>query len=257
MITSLTNPRVKQLVRLQREPRARREAGLFCLETERELSRARAAGFEIRELWIAPDMIDPPPEAGDAAVVEVSEPVLRKVAYRDHPRGFVAVMVDRRTALSSFDPPGPELLLVVSGLEKPGNFGAIARSAAAAGAGGVLIDRPRFDVFHPHAVRASTGAVFSLPIVSSEPGALRDWLKARETLIVAATPEAKLTHVMLRFAGPTAFVLGAEAEGLDAFWREAADLRAAIHMPGDAVDSLNVSVSAAILLFEAARQRLS
>lgn len=257
-ITSVSNDRVKRLVKLQRDPAARRREGRFCVETERELRRAIDAGFEIREVWLCDELLGQRPSIPQGAeVVEASEPVLRKIAYRDHPAGFVALLDARQPDLAGFDPAKPELLIVISGLEKPGNVGAIARSAAAAGAGGLLIDRPGFDLYNPNAVRASTGAIFNLPILNAEPQTIRDWLADRGVIVLAATPEATLTQLQLNLAGPTAIVLGAEARGLDDFWRDAADLSVAIHMPGQAVDSLNVSASAAVLLFEAVRQRLT
>lgn len=257
-LTSLSNDRVKRLVKLQRDAATRRRAGLFCIETERELRRALDAGFAVRQMWVCPDLLrHGPPVPDGAEVIETTAPVLRKIAYREHPSGFVAVLAACQVELADFDPARPELLAVVSGLEKPGNVGAIARSAAAAGASGLMIDRPGFDLYNPNAIRASTGAVFALPIVTAEPEAIRDWLATRQVVVLAATPEAALSHLQVGLAGPTAIVLGAEAEGLSPFWRDAADVSVAIHMPGVAVDSLNVSVSAAALLFEAVRQRLS
>lgn len=261
-ITSLSNERVKRLVRLQREARARRAERRFCVETERELGRAVEAGFAVEEFWHSPAMIAAPSEVVARArsraveVVEASEAVVRKASYRDHASGFVAVLGDGRGALERFDPAKPELVAVVSGLEKPGNLGAIARSAAAAGAGGLLVDRPGFDLYNPNAIRSSTGAVFALPMVDAEPVAIRDWLRGRGVTIIAATPEATVTHLSVGPRAPVAIVLGAEAEGLDAFWREAAEVTLAIHMPGLAVDSLNVAASATVLLFEAARHRV-
>lgn len=256
-ITSPTNPRVKQLVRLQRESAARREAGAFCIESTRELARALEADLVVRELYVCDDMIGALPEAGPAAQrVAVSRSVIEKAAYRENPEGFVAVVEARSTSLDQIDADGPELILIASGLEKPGNVGAILRSADAAGATAVFIDAPDFDLYNPHCVRASTGAVFALPVVRADAAALARWLEDRQVTVIAATPEASLTPYGLRLRGPTAFVVGAEAEGLSDDWRQRADLEVAIPLRSRAADSLNVSNAAAVLLFEAARQRI-
>lgn len=256
-ITSLTNPRVKELVRLQREASARRESGLFCVESLRELERARDAGFKIQELYLCPPVVEenglecPIPRADG---VEISRAVLEKVAYRQNPEGFIAVLRAKTATLEDVPADGRELMVICAGVEKPGNIGAILRSADAAGVAAVLIDNPAFDLFNPNCVRASTGAVFSVPVVCAEPRVLRDELKRRGVQIVAATPEATTPYARADLTRPTAFTLGAEAQGLDDFWRKAADTAVAIPQTGT-VDSLNVSVTAALLMFEAVRQR--
>lgn len=256
-ITSVANPRVKELVRLQRSGAVRREAGVFCIERGRELERAVAAGFEVAEIFIEPARLRDPAVIdaagrGGAEVVEVSDAVLEKIAVQENPQGFVAVVRAKRRRLSELRSGG--LYLVCSGLEKPGNVGAILRSADAAGADGVLIDTESFDLFNPQVVRNSTGVVFSLTIVCERREAILDGLKKGGVKIVAATPEAGMCYTDAPLTGPVAIVVGAEAQGLDTAWKSAADLNVAIPMRG-AADSLNVSVTAALLLFEAARQR--
>jgi len=263
-ITSLANPRVKQVVRLQRQSRARREAGRFCLETPRELARALDAGFSVAELFLCDERLDADPVARRVAdraaeVAErldrVSPAVLEKMAYRKQSAGFLALLEARCTPLAELACDDPALIVVCSGLEKPGNLGAILRSMEGAGASALLLDAPWVDLYNPNCVRASTGAVFGVPIVCDEAEALRDWLRERGIVTLAATPEATLSYLQTPLTGPVALLFGAEDEGLNETWRAAADLSAAIPMQGEAVDSLNVSAAAAVLLFEAMQQR--
>ncbi len=256
-ITSATNPKIKQIVRLQQQSRQRRTERAFCVESERELLRALDAGFHVRQLFIctqriaSPQWLDAMQSAG-AQVFDVTEPVLGKIAYRQNPQGFIAVLGEQRIGLDRLK--GGGLLLVCSGLEKPGNLGAVLRSAEAAGAEAVLIDDPHYDLFNPNTVRASTGAVFTLPIVCEPRAVLTDWLNANGVRLVAATPEAEHAPADVDLTGSVALVLGSEAEGLDDHWKQAADRCVALPMHG-AVDSLNVSATAAVLLYEALRQR--
>jgi len=257
-ITSPANARVKDLVRLQRQASVRRNAGRFCIESRRDLDRALAAGFDLLELYFCPQRLREPMEAlpdADAEHIEVSPAVLDKITYRENPEGFVAVLTDRRTQLADLDVGSAPLIMVAAGLEKPGNIGAIVRSADAAGASALFIDAPNFDLFNPNCIRASTGAVFTLPVVCAPPADLNDWLAAHDILRLAATPEATLTYTMLHLRGPVAWIVGSEADGLSDFWRGAADLAAAIPAAGRTADSLNVSTTAGLLLFETNRQR--
>ncbi|MBI1367780.1 MAG: RNA methyltransferase [Planctomycetes bacterium] len=249
MLTSLSNPRVKHLVRLQTHSSQRKHDGVFCIESKRELDRALGVGFELVEAYVCPPLFS---EHMDGAVTYVNEPVLRKIAYRQNPEGFVAVMRSRTIPLGKAPLEG--LVLVLSALEKPGNIGAILRSADAAGASAVIVDQCDFDWFNPNTIRASTGAVFTLPIVSADRATLIEYLKRSSVPIMAMTPEGAASYTDVEWTGRRAIVLGAEAEGLDKTWRDAADVAISIPMRG-LVDSLNVSVSAAVVLFEAMRQR--
>lgn len=250
VLTSLTNPRVKRVVRLREQSSERRATGLFCIESSRELERARAAGFEVEELYVCTKLYrgEFPP-----GVVAVAEHVLAKMVVRENPEGLLAVVRAKTYAWSDVGQ-GLGLFVVCSGLEKPGNIGAILRSADAAGVSGVLVDSPGFDVYNPHTIRASTGAVFSTPVICDTPENLLNHLRKARVQVIAATPEADTPYTQADFTRPTAFVMGAEAPGLSPFWKEAADVKVSIPQRGT-VDSLNVSVTAALLLFEAMRQR--
>ncbi|MEX2673610.1 MAG: RNA methyltransferase [Phycisphaeraceae bacterium] len=270
MISSIHNDRVKAVARLQRQGRERRRRGLFCLEASRELERALAAGFEVAELYYVPgwleantprhSMIEHGQKQG-GFVSEVSDAVLAKMAYRENPQGFVAVLRARTASLTDLATGRQKQAgktvggVVCSGLEKPGNVGAILRSAAAAGVGVVMVDRADFDIFNPNCIRASTGAVFSVPIVCADRDSIIAWLHEQQWKIVALSPEADRPYTQVDWQGDWAMVLGAEAEGLDAAWRAAADELVSIPLAeAGGVDSLNVSVAAAVVMFEAKRR---
>lgn len=240
MITSTENPRVKEVLRL-RKARERRRSGLFVAEGPREVGRARDAGLVLRAVYHAPALLDW--EGGE----EVDVRVLAKMSYRAEPEGVLAVVEVPEHAL----PPAPGLLLVAVGIEKPGNLGAMARLADAAGADALLVAEARSDPWNPNAIRASTGAVFTLPVID----ATLEQVSALPVQKVAAVPGATTRHTDLDLTPPTAFVIGAEDAGLPREWRNAADLEAAIPMHARVVDSLNASAAAAVLLYEAVRQR--
>jgi TrmH family RNA methyltransferase len=239
VITSVENPRVKEVLRL-RKARERRRLGLFVAEGPREVMRAREAGLAIRATYFAPALLDWEGEP-------VDERVLRKMSYRAEPEGVLAVVEIPEREL----PASPTLLLVAVGIEKPGNLGAMARTADAAGADALLVADARSDPWNPNAIRASTGAVFTLPILETTP----DQLAALQLQKVAATVGAPAQHSELDYTGPTAFLVGAEDEGLPDSYRDLADAQVEIPMRGATADSLNASAAAAVLLFEAVRQR--
>ncbi len=240
VITSVDNPRVKEVVRL-RKGRARRAAGLFVAEGSREVRRAAAAGLTLVATYFAPALIDW--DEGE----EVDERVLRKMSYRDEPEGVIAVVETPQRTL----PDGSTLLLVAVGIEKPGNLGAMARTADAAGADALLVADAECDPWNPNAIRASAGAVFSLPVID----VTAENVAALEHMKVAATLGARRTHTDADYTGRTAFLVGAEDDGLPEAWRNLADVSVAIPMRARTTDSLNASVAAAVLLFEADRQR--
>jgi TrmH family RNA methyltransferase len=241
VITSVDNPRVKDVLRL-RKARERRRSGLFVAEGPREVARARAAGLRIRATYFAPALLAW--DEGD----EVDERVLRKMSYRSEPEGVVAVVeIPQRRV-----PDDATLLLVAVGIEKPGNLGAMARTADAAGADAMLVAEAASDPWNPNAIRASTGAVFTLPIVD----VARDGVAALHHQKVAAVLGAATTHTDADYTLPTAFLIGAEDEGLPPVYADLADAQVESPMSATATaDSLNASAAAAVLLFEARRQR--
>ncbi len=240
VITSVDNQRVKEVLRL-RKGRERRRSGLFIAEGPREVERAAAAGLRLVSIYYAPELLDWP--EGE----EVSARVLERMSYRGSPEGVLAIVEAPVREL----PRDGTLLLVAVGIEKPGNLGAMARSAHAAGADALVVADAEADIWNPNAIRASTGAIFALPVVE----ATLDEVRALDLQLVAAVVDAETAYTRADLARPTALVVGSEDAGLAADWRAAADLEVSIPMHDGSTDSLNTATAAAILLFEAVRQR--
>jgi len=240
VITSVDNPRVKDVVRL-RKARERRRAALFVAEGPREVERAVAAGLNVVATYYAPSLIDWP--VGE----EVSERVLAKMAYRAEPEGVIAVVEAPQRELPSTG----TLYLAAVAIEKPGNLGALARTAAAAGADALVVAEAQADPWNPNAIRASTGAVFALPVVE----ATLEQVRTLPTELVATAPGATTTYTDVDLTRPVTIAVGAEDRGLPQSWLDAADRCVTIPLATDATDSLNAATAAAIVLFEARRQR--
>jgi RNA methyltransferase, TrmH family len=263
-IASLTNPKVKTVVKLRQRPH-RDELGLMLVEGYREIKRALDHGYRPTQLFSCealflkgtnePALIDQA-RAVDAEIFTCSAPVFLKMAYRERPEGLLAVGPQPHRRLENLVLPPRALLLVGEHIEKPGNLGTMLRSADAAGAAAVIVCDRCTDPYNPNVVRASTGTLFSVPVVEAEGAALRAFLRARGFSILAATPHAERLHTEVDLTGNVALVVGAEQYGLTPAWLEAADLQIRIPMMGMA-DSLNVSAATTILLFEALRQRLA
>jgi RNA methyltransferase, TrmH family len=260
-ITSPANPRIKQIVALRRR-RGRDEAAVTLVEGQAEVRLALAAGTRPLALYYCPELASPDgadlaDDAGalGAELVRVSRAVFEKISYREGPDGWLAVVPAVETSLAHLTvPPGP-LVLVCAGLEKPGNLGAILRTADAAGVAAVIAADPVTDWGNPNVIRASKGTVFSVPVASASSADVLDWLGGHGLRIVAAAPDAAGLVSEADLTGPTAIAVGAEQAGLAAEWLERADVRVRIPMFGRA-DSLNVSTSAAIITYEAVRQRM-
>ncbi len=260
-ITSPTNTRVKRLVRLRRR-RARDEAGLFIIEGEREIERALAGGVQITELYVCEDLrggLGPDlarrAKAAGAQRVDLGGRAFAKASYRDHPDGLLAVACQFSTGLDRLQIGDNPLLLVVEAIEKPGNLGTMLRTADAAGADGVVVCDPVTDPFNPNVVRASMGALFTVPLAVTTSDACLRWLAEGDIAAFATTPAGELPYAEADLRGPAAIVIGSEAEGLSPRWLESS---MAIRLPmAGAVDSLNAAAVAAIVLYEAVRQRAS
>lgn len=262
-ITSVTNPRVKALVRLRRR-RARDDAGVTLVEGFEELELALAAGVVPRTLYVCPElMLDPDrqhdlaaqaQQAGAELIVMARAP-FEKVAYREGPDGFLAVLPRLGLALADLDLPAEPFLLVAEGLEKPGNLGAIVRSAEAAGVHAVIAVDPVTDWGNPNVVRASKGSVYAVPVATATGLAeFVAWARQHGIRLLAATPAGADAHSDTDLTGPLAIAVGTEKQGLTGEFLAAADAQVRIPMAGR-INSLNVSVAAAVVLFEAVRQR--
>ena len=262
LITSPQNPLVKQVAALGAKARDRREQGLFVAEGLREVGLALKSGYEAMALFFE-EAATPVPEiealvAGAlnpvVEVIAVSGPVFEKIADRTGVPNVVALLRLPSITLADLQLPTCPLLLVVESVEKPGNLGAMLRTADAAGAHAVLVCDPHTDVFNPNAIRASLGAIFTVPVVALPSEEAVAFLRSRQIKVMATWLEAAKPLYEADLRQPLALVLGTEATGISPYWVEHADERLIIPMHGQ-VDSLNVAASAAIVLFEAVRQR--
>jgi TrmH family RNA methyltransferase len=259
-LTSPRNPRVRAAAAL-RDRRARDEAGLTLVDGARELARALDGGATVVEAFVdetglsadGAAAVERAREAG-AAVVPVGRRVLDALAYGDRAEGVVATVRVPDLGLGGLRLPADPLVVVLEGVEKPGNLGAALRSADGAGADAVIAADPRTDLFNPNAVRASLGTIFAVPLAAGPSAAVRDELIARGLRLVAARVDAETGYAAVDLTGPLAIVLGSEAEGLGDAWHHPSVVPVRLPMLGVA-DSLNVSIAAAVLLYEARRQR--
>lgn len=258
-LTSRSNPRLRHVSRL-REGRYRRQAGQFAIDGVREIERAVDAGIELAHVYLATAVLETPSPALSDLLARIPDQVpqvavvphaFERIAFGQRNEGMVAVAKTPPRKLAQLSLPANPLLLVADGVEKPGNLGAIFRSADAAGVDAVVCSDCATDLFHPHVIRASLGAVFALPAARATGEQARQFLQQHRVTPFAARVDASEPLWECDFTGPTAVVVGAEAEGLGAAWRTRG-IR--IPMAGIA-DSLNVSVAAAVLIFEARRQR--
>lgn len=259
-ITSLQNPAVKRIVQLSAKPKVRKGMDLFVLEGARELTLALDAGYQPSAVYVCPEVYAHSEypnlihRIAPTLLTAISPIVFEKVAYREHSDGIIALMKPHRHELSSLTVPEQAFVIVLEAVEKPGNLGAILRTADAARADAVIVCDPSTDVYNPNVIRSSVGCLFSVPVgVASSEEALQ-WLKTRNITVYAAELTATKWYHETDFTIPCAVVMGTEADGLTAFWLQNADARIKIPMRG-AIDSLNVSVSTAVLTFEAIRQR--
>lgn len=259
-VTSPKNDRVKQLVKL-RSRRHRDREGVFLVEGARETLRALEAGVVLREVYIAPELFNSEAasvahqlRATPAELVELSDEAFRKASYRDTPDGVLVVAESWSPRLETLEVPDDALLLVIDGLEKPGNVGALLRTADAAAVSAVFLTGSGTDVFNPNVIRASMGSVFSRPVIPTGVGELAGWLANHGIAVVATSPGATREFWDADLSGAMAIVVGSEQRGLEADWLDAADTRVKIPMGGLA-DSLNVATAGALLLYEALRQR--
>ena len=254
-ITSAQNPKIKNLLLLQEKSKARREQGLFVVEGRRELEHCLEGGFQIKTVFYCPEIageeILPP---GVPQIIEIPEQLYKKIAYRDSTEGIIAEVAYKSQSLEDLNLPENPLIVVLESVEKPGNLGAVLRSADAAGADAVLIGDPLTDLYNPNLIRSSIGAIFTVPTVAAPSADIIAFLKARGISILTAQLQDSSLYYDVDMRRGTAIVMGTESTGLTNQWREAADAHIRIPMLGR-LDSLNVSVSAAILLFEAVRQR--
>ena len=256
MITSTQNAKVKHVVALQQKSALRRKEGLFVVEGRRELMHCLEAGYEVVETFILADQTDLAEQDWLGNILTVSPQVYEKMAYRGSTEGVMAVVREKSLSLEELQLGSAPLIMVLERVEKPGNLGAVLRSADAAKADAVIICDPLTDLYNPNLIRSSIGAIFSVPCVACSSEACIAFLKDHGIQILTAQLQDSSLYYDTDMLGGTAIVMGTESTGLTDVWRQAADAHIRIPMLGQ-LDSLNVSVSAAILLFEAVRQRQS
>jgi len=252
IITSAQNPKIKNLLLLQEKSKARREQGLFVVEGRRELEHCLEAGFKVKTVFVCPEIAGPIDY--DTNVIEIPEQLYRKVAYRESTEGIIAEVEYKSLTLNDLKLPENPLIMVLESVEKPGNLGAVLRSADAAGVDAVIFCDPLTDLYNPNLIRASIGAIFTVPTVAASSEETIAFLQEHGIQILTAQLQDSSLYYDIDMRRGTALVMGTEATGLTDLWRKAASAHIRIPMLGR-LDSLNVSVSAAILLFEAVRQR--
>jgi TrmH family RNA methyltransferase len=265
-ITSLQNPRVKEAVKL-RDRKGREQQGRILVEGIREIARALEAGIEITEAFVcetlcaeesAAELLAKVQRRKEISLLTVSEQVMSKLSFGNRAEGLIAIarqpqksLADLARAMQKQTRP---IFAVVEGVEKPGNLGAILRTADAAGVSGLIVASGGTDLFNPNAIRASLGAIFSVPICAATSSETLVWLRQQKLRMFATRVDASLTYSEADFSAPCAMVLGSEARGLTPLWTGSDITSISLPMVGS-VDSLNLSATAAILFYEVLRQR--
>ena len=258
-ISSVQNPIVKRISLLKEKSRERKQSGLFVIEGKRELSLAIKGGYEIDTLLFYSELFS----ASEASaltshnidITEISKEVFQKLAYRDTTEGIIATVKSKNHDLQSleFDNPNP-LILIAEAPEKPGNIGALLRTADAANVDAVIIANPKTDLYNPNIIRSSVGCIFTNHIVTGNTSDIINVLKQNNINIYCASLQASEMYHEQDYTKPSAIVVGTEATGLSQNWLNNATKNVIIPMRGQ-IDSMNVSVAAGILIFEAQRQR--
>lgn len=261
-ITSAQNPKIRTLLELQEKSKARRREGLFIIEGARELQHCISAGYSIHSLFICPDIlsgnalteIEQALEGKTFGCFSIPKHIYEKVAYRGGTEGVIAEIRCKSHSLEDLQLKDNPLVVILESVEKPGNLGAILRSADASGVDAVIVCDPLTDLYNPNLIRSSIGGIFTVPTAVASSEETIKWIKDRNIRIYTAQLQDSEWYYDTDMKGGTAIVMGTEATGLTDIWRKAADAHIKIPMLGK-LDSLNVSVSAAILMYEAVRQR--
>jgi len=257
-ITSPQNPLIKSLVQLQEKAKARRRSGTFLIEGQREIQLAHKGGYEIETVLFVPEMLSESEVkalAGkQAEIIEISREVYQKLAYRDTTEGIIAVAKAKSLRLEDLQLGDNPLILVAEAPEKPGNIGAMLRTADAANLDAVIIADPKSDMYNPNIVRSGVGCLFTNQVATGTTEEVIAFLRSKKIDIYCATLQDSAYYHTQDYTTPTALVVGTEATGLSEPWRDASTKNIIIPMQGE-IDSMNVSVAAAILIFEAKRQR--
>lgn len=257
-ILSVQNSYIKQLVQLQEKSKARKTSGTFLIEGQREIELALKGNYSLQTILFLPEIISAAeldqflPNAVER--IEISKEVYTKLAYRDSTEGIIGIARSKNLTFSDLKLPNNPLILVLEAIEKPGNLGAMLRTADAANIDLVIVADAKTDLYNPNTVRSSVGCLFTNTVVVGSSAEAIEFLKAKNIHIFAATLQNSTNYYSQNFTLPTALAVGSEARGLTQIWRDNATQNIIIPMEGQ-IDSMNVSVAAAILIFEAKRQR--
>lgn len=259
MITSLQNPAVKNIVKLSKS-RERHQQNTFIIEGARELGLALQSGYNIKSVYVCrelfaktkyPEVLNAIPEKD---IFDISPAVFEKIAYRENSDGIVALVEPKDHGLNDLKLSPNPFIIILESVEKPGNLGAVLRTADAAAVDAVIVCDPQTDLYNPNVIRSGVGALFTVQTAICSSEEAYKWLKERGVNIYAAELEASEYYLDIDFTQPSGIVMGTEADGLTPFWIENSTKRIKIPMSGK-IDSLNVSVSTAVITFEAMRQR--
>ncbi|WP_298137309.1 RNA methyltransferase [Flavobacterium sp.] len=264
-ITSIQNPFIKSLVQLQEKAKSRKQSGTFLIEGKREIELAIKGNYELETILFLPELIAENdlnklfviPSAVEVTrieLIEINKEVYQKLAYRDTTEGIIAIAKTKSLQLSDLRLPKNPLILVMESIEKPGNIGAMLRTCDAAKVDAVILANPKTDLYNPNIVRSSVGCLFTNQIASGTTDEVIAFLKQYNINIYGATLQNSNAYHEINYTTPTALIVGTEATGLTQAWRDNATQNIIIPMQGE-IDSMNVSVASAILIFEAKRQR--
>lgn len=256
-ITSVKNPRIQKLVRLEK-PRERKEQGVFIIEGLKEIEKAKKSGYLVDTMFFCPEL-STLEQAGafsgsETEVFSVSREVFAKISYRENSGGILVLSKPKSHTLQDIHPGSNPLIVVLESVEKPGNLGAILRTSDAAGLDALIVCDTQTDLYNPNVIRSGLGCLFTVPVALGSTEEVITWLRDREIAIFCTELNASAPYHQMDFRPPSAIVMGSEASGLTQKWLDESDQNIIIPMCGQA-DSLNVSVSAAIVIFEAKRQR--
>lgn len=256
-ITSHQNPKIKNILSLEK-PRERQRQGSFLIEGLRELKLAREAGYLFKSIFFCPAIVGPEVLLNivedERLLIPVEKAVFEKLAYRESTEGIIAIAEQKVHSLSGIKLTEQPLLIIAESVEKPGNLGAILRTADAADADAVIICDSKTDFYNPNVIRSSVGCLFTTQTAAASTEETIEWLRTQRIRILVTDLEASVPYYTLNLRLPTAIVLGTESSGISAPWKLAADNRIIIPMRGK-IDSMNVSNAAAVIVFEALRQR--
>lgn len=257
-ITSVQNPYIKSLVQLQEKAKTRKQTGTFLIEGQREIMLAQKGGYVLETILFLPELISENDirqlTRQKVELIEISKEVYQKLAYRDTTEGILAIAKTKSLQLSDLKLSENPLVLVAEATEKPGNLGALLRTADAANLDAVIIANPKSDMYNPNVVRSSVGCLFTRQIATGSTEEVIAYLRENNIAIYCATLQDSTYYHTQDYTTPSALVVGTEATGLTEAWRNASKKNIIIPMQGE-IDSMNVSVAAAILIFEAKRQR--